>query len=249
VTRALLSPRIGPIRTAPYRTEPVFNPWVQGSSPWRPTSKDPAPCREDRTRTLVQAEPIRTAATELLMRLGCAGLHPALRGRHNVTMPRRELIPLAACIAALALTACTTDSSSAASPRLTRSESGTSRSSPHAHASYRPGVVYASRSAHVYRGTETFCLRSPLSGTARYSFHAGRASFTLDIHGFPAKTGVGLDWINNPVRGDLVGTFSTDASGSYVGAAQTFRPGEVRAVAVKFERSDGSGLPGIGKPC
>jgi hypothetical protein len=150
------------------------------------------------------------------MRLGCAGLHPALRGRHNVTMPRRELIPLAACIAALALTACTTDSSSAASPRLTRSESGTSRSSPHAHASYRPGVVYASRSAHVYRGTETFCLRSPLSGTARYSFHAGRASFTLDIHGFPAKTGVGLDWINNPVRGDLVGTFSTDASGSYV---------------------------------
>jgi hypothetical protein len=58
-----------------------------------------------------------------------------------------------------------------------------------------------------------------------------------------------MDWINNPVRGYLVGAFTTDAAGGYVGAAQTFRPGEVRAVAIKFQRSDGTGLPGIGKPC
>jgi hypothetical protein len=101
----------------------------------------------------------------------------------------------------------------------------------------------------VYRGGETFCLRSPLSGTARYSVHAGRASFTLDIHGLPPRTGVGVDWINNPVRGYLVGAFTTGAAGGYVGAAQTFRPGEVRAVSIKFQRSDGTGLPGIGRPC
>jgi len=101
----------------------------------------------------------------------------------------------------------------------------------------------------VYRGTEPFCLRSPLSGTARYSVQAGRASFSLDIQGLPPKTDVGLDWVNNPVRGYLVGAFTTDAAGSYVGTAQTFRPGEVRGIAIKFQRSDGTGLPGIGKPC
>ena len=164
-------------------------------------------------------------------------------------MPRRELVPLAACLAALALTACTAGSSSAAIPGPARSESIGGQPSPHNQASYGPGVVHASRSADVYRGTERFCLRSPLSGTARYSIHAGRASFTLDIRGFPPKTGAGLDWINNPVRGYLVGAFTTDASGSYIGAARTFRPGEVRATAIKFERPDGTGLPGIGKPC
>jgi hypothetical protein len=101
----------------------------------------------------------------------------------------------------------------------------------------------------VYRGTETFCLRSPLSGTARYSVHDGGVNLTLDVRGLPSKTGVGLDWINNPVRGYLVGAFTTGASGSYNGAAQMFRAGEVRAIAIKFQRSDGTGLPGIGKPC
>jgi len=28
-----------------------------------------------------------------------------------------------------------------------------------------------------------------------------------------------------------------------------FRLGEVRAIAIKFERKDGTGLPGKGKPC
>ena len=169
--------------------------------------------------------------------------------RHNVVVPRRKFGPLAACIAALALAACTTGYSSAAPSRLTGSASSRIQPIPHVHASYRPGVVYVSRAAHVYRGGETFCLRAPLSGTARYFVHAGRASFTLDIHGLPPTTGVGVDWINNPVRGYLVGAFTTDAAGGYVGAAQTFRPGEVRAVAIKFQRSDGTGLPGIGKPC
>ena len=101
----------------------------------------------------------------------------------------------------------------------------------------------------MYRGTETFCLRPPLSGTARYSLQAGRGSFAIDIHGLPATTGVGLDWINNPGRGYLVGAFTTDAAGSYVGTVQMFRPGEVRGIALRFQRSDGTGLPGIGKPC
>ena len=101
----------------------------------------------------------------------------------------------------------------------------------------------------MYLGTETFCLRSPLSGTARYSVSAGRANLTLDIRGLPFKTSVGLDWINNPVRGSLVGAFTTGASGTYDGVADMFRAGEVRAIAIKFQRSDGTGLPGIGKPC
>ena len=50
----------------------------------------------------------------------------------------------------------------------------------------------------MYLGTETFCLRSPLSGTARYSVSAGGSNLTLDIRGLLSKTSVGLDWINNP---------------------------------------------------
>jgi hypothetical protein len=164
-------------------------------------------------------------------------------------MFRRELVAAAACITALALTACTTGSRSAAMPRASGRGSSGAQPSPHARASYRPGVVYASRSAHVYRSGETFCLRSPLSGTARYSVHAGRVRIILDVRGFPPKTGVGLDWINNQVRGYLVAAFTTDAAGSYAGTALTFRPGEVRGIAIKFERSDGADLPGIGKPC
>jgi hypothetical protein len=164
-------------------------------------------------------------------------------------MFRRELVAAAACITALALTACTTGSRSAAMPRASGRGSSGAQPSPHARASYRPGVVYASRSAHVYRSGETFCLRSPLSGTAQYSVHGGKVSFTLDMHGLPPKTSVGLDWINNPVRGYLVGAFTTGASGSYDGVAQMFRAGEVRAIVIKFQRSDGTGLPGIGKPC
>ena len=166
-----------------------------------------------------------------------------------MTVPRKGLVLLAAGIAALALTACTTGTGSTTIPRPTGSKASGSEPGLSARASYRPGVVDVSRSAHVYRGTETFCLRSPLSGTARYSVRGSRASFVLDIHGFQPKTGIGLDWINNPVRGYLVGAFTTDAAGSYVGAAQMFRPGEVRAIAIKFERPGGTGLPGIGTPC
>jgi len=162
---------------------------------------------------------------------------------------RREFGPLAACFAALALAACTTGYSSAAPAKPAGSTAGRSQSTRHTHASSRPATAYVSRAARVYRGTETFCLRSPLSGTARYSVDRGRVSFTLDIRGFPSKTSVGLDWINNPVRGYLVGAFTTGASGSFDGVAQMFRAGEVRAIAIKFQRPDGAGLPGIGKPC
>ena len=75
--------------------------------------------------------------------------------------------------------------------------------------------------AHLYRGTERLCLRSPLSGIAKYSVSAGTPSILLDIHGFPPKTGVGLDWINSAARGYMVGAFTSDASGSYIGAARS----------------------------
>ena len=172
-----------------------------------------------------------------------AGVLP--QDRHNVTVSRRELVSLAACAAAIALAACSADSS--APTVLSTSQRG---SSPHAHASPRHGsLMYASSWAHLYRGSETFCLRPPLSGTAKYAVHAGIPSFALDIHGFPPKTGIGLDWINNLVRGYMVGAFTTHASGSYIGAARMFRLGEVRAITIKFERKDGTGLPGKGKPC
>lgn len=155
------------------------------------------------------------------------------------------LARIAACAAAIAMTACTSAPGS-------HSTTGSSRNEPRPpdHASSGPVAgVYASKSAHLYRGSERFCLRSPVSGTAKYSVHAGTPSIILDIHGLPPKTGVGLDWINNAARGYMIGAFTTDASGSYVGAARMFRLGEVRAVAIRFERSDGTGLPGAGKPC
>lgn len=164
-------------------------------------------------------------------------------------MPRRELALPAACFAALALAACATGRSSAAPPTQTGSTVSSSQSTLRPHAIYLPATAHVSRAARVYRGVETFCLRSPLSGTARYSVRGDRVSFTLDIRGLPSKTGVGLDWINNPARGYLVGAFTTGASGGYAGVADMFRAGEVRAIAIKFQRADGTSLPGVGKPC
>src|SRR5580692_4327906 len=128
-----------------------------------------------------------------------AGVLP--QDRHNVTVSRRELVSLAACADAIALAACSADSSA---PTVLSTRQRGSR--PHAHASPRHGsLMYASSWAHLYRGSETFCMPPPLSGTAKYAVHAGIPSFALDIHGFPPKTGIGLDWINNLVRGYMVG--------------------------------------------
>jgi hypothetical protein len=91
-------------------------------------------------------------------------------------------------------------------------------------------------------------MRSRLSGTVRYSVHGGRASFIIDIHGLPPKTSIGLDWINNAVRGYLVGAFTTSAAGSYMGTAETFRPGGVRAVAISLNAPMGSVCQGSGNP-
>ena len=55
----------------------------------------------------------------------------------------------------------------------------------------------------MYRGTETLCLSSPLSGTARYSVRGGRANLTLDIRGLPSKTNVGLAEQPHDDRGPL----------------------------------------------
>ncbi len=160
-------------------------------------------------------------------------------------MPSRQLACIAAVAATIGITACTTGHSARTVSGPGRSESGTS-----AAASPRPSVlISASSSAHLYRGTETFCLRRPLSGTAEYSVHAGIPHLALDLHGLPPNTGVGLDWVNNAARGYMVGTFTTDPSGTYIGAARMFRLGEVRAVAIRFQREDGTGLAGVGKPC
>src|SRR5262249_7760099 len=53
--------------------------------------------------------------------------------RHNVAVSRRELGPLGACVAALALTACATGCTSAAPAKPTGSASSRSQLIPHAH--------------------------------------------------------------------------------------------------------------------
>lgn len=90
-----------------------------------------------------------------------------------------------------------------------------------------------------YASDENFCAVAPLTGTIRYRAEHGVATFELHVRGLPSRSLIGLDWINDSVRGYTVAAFTTDGTGkSEAGSLRMFRPGEVKAIDLHVATTD-----------
>jgi len=85
-----------------------------------------------------------------------------------------------------------------------------------------------------YAHSERFCAQAPVQGEIYYVVSAGTASLHLDLAGLPANAQLGIDWINNSVRGYNVAIFDSDGQGRAAsGTERIFRP-LARSVAAVF---------------
>jgi len=102
-----------------------------------------------------------------------------------------------------------------------------------------------------FGGNETFCAGGPLTGTMRYEVSHGEARLQLDVGGLPASSTVVVNWLNDSVRGYVVGAFSTDSAGSSsTSSARLYRPGETRGSEIQLTSSDAQGtVLGLLRPC
>ena len=102
-----------------------------------------------------------------------------------------------------------------------------------------------------FAGNETFCAGSPWTGTIRYVVSHHEARLQLGVGGLPASTTVVVNWLNNSVRGYVIGTFSTDSTGSSSKSSVRFyRPGETRGQEIQLTSSDAPGtVLGVLRPC
>jgi hypothetical protein len=102
-----------------------------------------------------------------------------------------------------------------------------------------------------FAGNETFCAGSPLTGTIRYVVSHHEARLEIGVGGLPASTTVVVDWLNNSVRGYVVGTCSTDPTGSPLASTVRFyRPGETRGQEIQLTSSDAAAtVLGVLRPC
>ena len=102
-----------------------------------------------------------------------------------------------------------------------------------------------------FAGNETFCAASPLTGTIRYEVSRGEARLQLGVGGLPASSTVLVNWLNNSIRGYVVGEFSTDSAGSSLNSsARLYRPGETRGYEIQLTSSDAQGtVLGVLRPC
>ena len=102
-----------------------------------------------------------------------------------------------------------------------------------------------------FAGHETFCAGSPLTGTIRYEVSRGEARLQLGVGGLPASSTVLVNWLNNSIRGYVVGEFSTDWAGSSLNSsARLYRPGETRGYEIQLTSSDAQGTVfGVLRPC
>ena len=102
-----------------------------------------------------------------------------------------------------------------------------------------------------FAGNETFCADSPLAGAVRYEVSHGEARLQLGVGGLPASTSVLVNWLNNSIRGYVVGGFSTDSAGSSLkSTSRLFRPGETRGYEILLTSSDAQAtVLGVLRPC
>ncbi len=84
-----------------------------------------------------------------------------------------------------------------------------------------------------FGGSEDFCAQPPLRGVVQYRSHDGSATMRVAAKGLARNTLVYVNWVNNTVRGYVVGTVKTDHLGSTIPRSlKLFRPGEVRGYKI-----------------
>jgi len=112
-----------------------------------------------------------------------------------------------------------------------------------------PGATVAVQTE--FAGNETFCASSPLSGTISYEVADGAARLRLGVGGLPASRTVVVNWLNNSIRGYVIGEFASDPAGFSVNSsARLFRPGEARGYQIQLTSSDAPDtVLGVLRPC
>jgi hypothetical protein len=89
-----------------------------------------------------------------------------------------------------------------------------------------------------FGGLEYFCAQQPLTGTIRYDSTSGEVSMDLAVHGLPSKMFVVINWLNNTVRGYVIGNFTTDGDGASVPTSlHLVRPGEERGYQILLTKA------------
>jgi hypothetical protein len=84
-----------------------------------------------------------------------------------------------------------------------------------------------------YARSEAFCATGPLTGRIAYEVSKGNATLVLAVAGLPRDATVGVDWLNDTVRGYTIASFATDREGGTVqGSLRLFRPGEKKAIGL-----------------
>ena len=84
-----------------------------------------------------------------------------------------------------------------------------------------------------YGGQEYFCAQQPLRGEIHYDGVSGNVSMNVTVDGLPPNTFVSVNWLNNTVRGYVIGSFATGhAGGSIPTSLRLFRPGETRGYQI-----------------
>ena len=90
-----------------------------------------------------------------------------------------------------------------------------------------------------YRGVENFCASAPLSGHVLYDGTAGQlvpSVLTVAIGGLPPNSSVYIDWLNDHIRGYIIGSFSTDSTGTPIpSSVRIGRLAEVQGVEMVLE--------------
>ena len=112
-----------------------------------------------------------------------------------------------------------------------------------------PGAAVSVQSE--FGGNETFCADGPLIGTIGYDTSAGGARLDVGVGGLPPSSTVEVNWLNNPIRGYVIGDFATNSAGHSVAlSTRMFRPGESRGYQIQLSSPNAQGtVLGILRPC
>lgn len=93
-----------------------------------------------------------------------------------------------------------------------------------------------------FGGTEAFCATSGVTGSVVYAASGGSVTMTVDVAGLPPRASVGINWLNDAVRGYNIAALETDASGqAQESTLRLFRPGETRGYRLQFAAGDTAG--------
>ncbi len=124
-------------------------------------------------------------------------------------------------IVAIALAAC----SSATSPSSGATTSTTKTTIP--------SFGVATPVGNGFGGQEYFCAQQPLRGVIDYDGASGHISMDVQVTGLPAKAFVFVNWLDNTIRGYVIGGFSTGRTGgSTPSSLLLYRPGETRGYQI-----------------